>query len=145
MPPQRPSLAGVPLLTPQEVTARSIERTNATRAAEIQGQTDLARRILPQLQTIDKDFTIKDALDFVVNKQFQRTGAGSGAAFQAIPGSTVQRTVTTTSANVAAPAIAQMATAIRVVFTAGTAACRIRYGKGSGTTAVITVSAFNGG
>lgn len=57
-------------------------------------------------------------------------------AFHPIAGSTVQRTVTTTSANVAIPAVAIGATAVRVVFTAGTAAVRIRSGVGSGTTAV---------
>lgn len=57
-------------------------------------------------------------------------------AFQPIKGSTVQRTVSTTSANVAIPAFALGATAVRVVYTAGTAAARIRSGVGSGTTAV---------
>jgi hypothetical protein len=57
-------------------------------------------------------------------------------AFHPIAGSTVQRTVTTTSANVAIPAIAQGAQAVRVVFTAGTAAARIRSGVGNTTTAV---------
>lgn len=57
-------------------------------------------------------------------------------AFHPIAGSTVQRTVTTTSANVAIPAIALGANAVRVVFTAGTDAARIRSGVGSGTTAV---------
>lgn len=56
--------------------------------------------------------------------------------FHPIPGSTVQRTVTTTSANIAIPDIAKGATAVRVVFTAGTAAARIRSGVGSGTAAV---------
>lgn len=56
--------------------------------------------------------------------------------FHPIPGSTVQRTVTTTSANVAIPSIALGSTAVRVVFTAGTAGARIRSGVGSGTTAV---------
>lgn len=56
-------------------------------------------------------------------------------AFQPIAGSTVQRTVTTTSANIAIPAVALGATAVRVVFTAGTAAARIRSGK-SGVAAV---------
>lgn len=50
-------------------------------------------------------------------------------AFQPIAGSTVQRTVTNTSARIAIPAHALGATAVRVVFTAGTAACRIRSGK----------------
>jgi hypothetical protein len=50
-------------------------------------------------------------------------------AFQPIAGSTVQRTVTTTSARVSIPAVALGATAVRVVFTAGTAAARIRSGK----------------
>lgn len=56
-------------------------------------------------------------------------------AFHPIPGSTVSRSVTTTSANVAIPAIALGATAVRVVFTAGTAAARIRSGVGSDTAA----------
>lgn len=57
-------------------------------------------------------------------------------AFHPIPGSTVQRTVTTTSANVAIPAIALCSNAVRIVFTAGTASARWRAGVGSGTTAV---------
>lgn len=57
-------------------------------------------------------------------------------AFQPIPGSTVQRTVTATSANVAIPTVGLGATAVRVVFTAGTAGARIRSGVGSGTAAV---------
>lgn len=56
--------------------------------------------------------------------------------FHPIPGSTVQRTVTTTSANIAIPTIALGATSMRIVFTAGTAAVRVRSGVGSGTTAV---------
>lgn len=55
--------------------------------------------------------------------------------FRPIAGSTVSRTVTTTSANVAIPAAARGATAVRVVFTAGTAAARIRSGVGSATAA----------
>lgn len=61
-------------------------------------------------------------------------------AFQAIPGSTVQRTVTTTSANVALPAVALGATAVRVVFTAGTAAARIRPGNSSAQAVAVTLT-----
>lgn len=49
-------------------------------------------------------------------------------AFHPIGGSTVQRTVTTVSANVAIPAFAVGANAVRVVYTAGTASARIRAG-----------------
>lgn len=59
-------------------------------------------------------------------------------AFHPIAGSTVSRTVTTTSANVAIPTVGLCATAVRVVFTAGTAAARIRAGVGSGTAATST-------
>lgn len=55
--------------------------------------------------------------------------------FRPIPGATVSLTVTTTSANVAIPAAARGATAVRVVFTAGTAGARIRAGIGSSTAA----------
>lgn len=58
--------------------------------------------------------------------------------FHPIHGSTVSRTVTTTSANVAIPTAALGATAVRVVFTAGTDGARIRSGVGSGTAAVST-------
>jgi hypothetical protein len=57
-------------------------------------------------------------------------------AFRPIHGATVTRSVSTTSANVAIPASALGATAVRVVFTAGTAGARVRSGVGSGTTAV---------
>jgi hypothetical protein len=60
-------------------------------------------------------------------------------AFHPIAGSTVQRTVTGTSANVAIPAVGLGATAVRVVFTAGTAAARIRSGVGN-TTAAVTLT-----
>lgn len=59
-------------------------------------------------------------------------------AFKPIPGSTVQRTVTTVSANVAIPTAARGATAVRVVFTAGTAAARIAPGNSSITAATLT-------
>lgn len=59
-------------------------------------------------------------------------------AFLPAPGTTVSRTVSTTSANVARPQSAVSCDAIRVVFTAGTASARIRAGIGSGTTAVAT-------
>lgn len=57
-------------------------------------------------------------------------------AFQPIPGSTVSLDVTSTSDNVAIPAIALGANAVRVVYTAGTDAARIRSGVGDTTTAV---------
>jgi hypothetical protein len=60
-------------------------------------------------------------------------------AFHPIAGSTVSRTVTTTSANVAIPAVGLGATAVRVVFTAGTAGVRIRSGVGN-TTAAVTLT-----
>lgn len=59
-------------------------------------------------------------------------------AFHPIPKSTVSLAVTSTTGNIAMPSIAQHATAIRVVFTAGTAAARINPGKGSGTVATST-------
>lgn len=55
--------------------------------------------------------------------------------FHPIPGGTVSRTVSTTSAPVAIPTACLGAQAVRVVFTAGTASARIRSGVGVSTTA----------
>jgi hypothetical protein len=60
--------------------------------------------------------------------------------FHPIPGSTVQRTVTTTSAFVAIPAIALGATAVRVVFTAGTASARIRSAPSEAKAVAVTLT-----
>jgi hypothetical protein len=49
-------------------------------------------------------------------------------AFKPVPLSTVQRTVTATSASVAIPAHALNSSTVRVVYTAGTASARIRSG-----------------
>jgi hypothetical protein len=59
-------------------------------------------------------------------------------AFLPAPGTTVSRTVSTTSANVPRPQGTVGCDAVRVVFTAGTSAARIRFGIGSNTTAVAT-------
>jgi hypothetical protein len=56
-------------------------------------------------------------------------------AFLPAPGTTVSRTVSTTSANVARPAAANGCDAVRVIYTAGTDAARLRFGPGSGTAA----------
>jgi hypothetical protein len=56
-------------------------------------------------------------------------------AFKPIPGSTVSRTVTNASANVALPTVALGATSVRVVFTAGTAGARFRAGPSNAVAA----------
>jgi hypothetical protein len=66
-------------------------------------------------------------------------------AFKPIPGSTVSIAATSTSGNVAIPAAALMATAMRMVVTTGTANVRVRSGVGSGTTAVATDMLFLNG
>jgi hypothetical protein len=57
-------------------------------------------------------------------------------AFHPIPGSTVSIAATSTSGNVAIPAIALNSTAMRVVIISGTANVRVRSGVGSGIAAV---------
>lgn len=56
-------------------------------------------------------------------------------AFHPIPGSTVSIAATSTSANIAIPTAALLATSVRVVITSGTAFARIRSGVGNTTTA----------
>lgn len=61
--------------------------------------------------------------------------------FRPIPGATVNIAATTTSGNVAIPAAALYATAVRIAFQTGTADVRWRTGVGNGTTAVSTSNA----
>lgn len=64
------------------------------------------------------------------------------APFKPIAGSVVSISATTASANVAIPANALTATSVRIVYTLGTAAVRVRSGVGSGTAAVSTDPLF---
>lgn len=59
-------------------------------------------------------------------------------AFHPIRGSAVSINATSTSGNVAIPAVAVGATAMRVTFTAGTASARVASGVGNSTAAVST-------
>jgi hypothetical protein len=59
-------------------------------------------------------------------------------AFNPIPKSTVQLSVTTTSARVAIPTVGRRANSVRVVYTAGTDAARICAGDSSVTATTLT-------
>lgn len=60
--PPRRTLGGVPLLTPEEVSQRGVDRGIQQTEQEINAKVGLARRLLPTFQAVDPKFTLEDAM-----------------------------------------------------------------------------------
>lgn len=60
--PPRRTLGGVPLLTPDEVSQRGVDRGIQQTEQEINAKVGLARRLLPTFQAVDPKFTLEDAM-----------------------------------------------------------------------------------
>lgn len=63
--PPRHSLAGVPLLSPDEAMQHGLDRKAKTTEADITTKVALARRMLPALQAVDPTMTLQGALKMV--------------------------------------------------------------------------------
>jgi hypothetical protein len=87
-PPQAPgrtlTIMGQPfnLLSPESLA----QRQSAIEQQQLRDKVERARAIYPTLKAADPSITMKDALDLTINKQFLRSGVGSGVAFQSVAG-----------------------------------------------------------
>lgn len=61
----RRTLGGIPLLSPDEIVQRGVDKTIRTDEATINAKVGLARKLLPTFQAIDPKFTIENALKVV--------------------------------------------------------------------------------
>ena len=80
----RRTLFGVPLMTEEEKIQRDVTQKTETESRLATARVDVARRLLPQLQAIDKSVTLEDALRYVASGTLMPDR--TGVAFQSVAG-----------------------------------------------------------
>lgn len=82
--PARRSLFGVPLMSEGEKVTREVTRATERESQLATARVAVARRLLPELQKIDKSVTLEDALRYVAKGELMPDR--NGIAFQSIAG-----------------------------------------------------------
>lgn len=82
----RRTLFGVPLMSEEERATRDAKRITGREGAVATARVDVARRLLPQLQALDKNVTLEDALRYVSKGDLFNPYTGSTGGVSSVPG-----------------------------------------------------------